>query len=95
MVYTYSIRITHNPLTNETEYESEYKGNVLRYEIFFGKSPYIEILYFFSLRHIQPSLKIEQNDIHILETKCIFYSAYKEIENTLFRFLYDHKCEIV
>lgn len=96
MVYNYKIRITLNKITKQTTYEAVYKNKIMRFEYIFGNDIFTEILYFFSLHLINPTIMTDKKTgIYVINHKFIFYKYYKNFENSLFTHLLNHKCEIV
>ncbi len=94
MIYAYIVTFSHNIENDDLIYEARYKSTLINGEIFFGKSPYLELLYYFSLHKIKPSLVIE-GTIYKISINFLFYNSYKSFEDSVFKFLFSHGCHTV
>lgn len=94
MIYNYIITFTHNIDNDDLIYEVRYKTNLIKGEIFFGKSPYLELLYYFSLYKTKYNLK-QVGKTYTITIKFIFHSYYKTFEESVFKFLFSHGCIVV
>lgn len=94
MLYNYTINIIYDVIKNETYYERKKYNSVMRGEIIYGISPFIEILYFFSIKNNGFHYN-KNNNIYQISIKFIRERNTIDLENELFCFLYDHNCEIV
>jgi hypothetical protein len=94
MIYDYIVTFSHNIENDDLIYQSTYKSNIIKGDVFFGKSPYLELLYYFSLHKTKYSLN-QVGKTYNITIQFMFYSYYKSFEDSLFKFLFSHGCNVV
>lgn len=94
MIHNYIVTFKHNVWNNDLLYEVKHKNKIIRYEIIFGYSPYLELIYYFSLMRIHSSL-IKEGETYTMRLTFTFNRYYKSFEESLFEFLFSHGCTIV
>ena len=96
MIHNYNITFTHNVISNQTTYEIKHKNKTIRFEYIFGTDAYLELIYFFSLERITPSINLdEKTKSYTVTLSYSLYKYYKDFEDSLMRYLFKHRCEIV